>query len=183
MKPFAEIYLEDNLRVFTQYKELADKALLQLDQDKHFFQVIGPRSPSIATIVKHVGGNLRSRWRDFLTTDGEKSDRDRDSEFNILASDTRQRLTDLWEEGWALALSTLRSLKPDDLGRTVAIRGEPHSVPLAIQRSLAHTSYHVGQILYLARLTKEGEWKWLTVPPGGSAKLNQEMNDRFLRPR
>lgn len=173
------IYLQETIRVFRQYKELADKAIAQLDKDEFYFKDFGPRSPSIASIAKHVSGNLLSRWTDFLTTDGEKENRNRDGEFVIQSGETRAVLTAFWEKGWAALLDTLSSLGPADVSRTVTIRGEPHSVPLAIQRSLAHTSYHVGQILYLARLAKEGEWKWLTIPPGASAQFNQAMAGQF----
>jgi len=178
---FHEAYLAETLKVLRQYKELADKGLNQLESDKEFFHEFGPRSHSIAVTIKHVSGNLKSRWFDFLTTDGEKPDRDRDNEFKILPEDTRAALMSKWEEGWGILLDSLSKLRPKDLERTVKIRSEPHSVSLAIQRSVAHTTYHIGQILYLCRLVKTGEWQWLTVPPGTSAALNQEMRARHTR--
>jgi len=125
-----------------------------------------------------LSGNLRSRWLDFLITDGEKEDRDRDSEFIIYPEDTRTKLMHNWEEGWNILTDTFDKLKSNDLEKTITIRKEIHTVPLAIQRSLAHTTYHIGQIMYLCRLIKSGEWKWLTIPPGMSNNFNNDMKDR-----
>ena len=122
-------------------------------------------------IVKHVGGNLRSRWTDFLTSDGEKPDRDRDSEF-IAETDTRGSLTEHWETGWKAVLGTLESLTTEDFGRTVKIRGEDYSVVKAVNRSLAHTAYHVGQIAFLAKHFRARDWKTLSVPRGQSGEFN-----------
>ena len=127
---------------------------------------------SIAVIMKHVGGNLTSRWTDFLTTDGEKPDRNRDNEF-VDSFGSRAELVDHWERGWAVVLATLKSLTPEDLGKTVTIRGEPHSVPLALQRSLGHTCYHIGQIVQVARVHAGDRWNTLTIPRGGSEQFNK----------
>src|SRR5262249_36746841 len=148
MADFLTDYLRDVAGEFRKHKNYADGALRQLDDDAAFFRPLGERSNSVAVIVKHIAGNLRSRWRDFLTTDGEKPDRDRDGEFVIAPQDTRLSLAEAWEEAWAILFRELAALTPADLARTVTIRGEPHAVFQAINRSLAHTAYHVGQITY-----------------------------------
>lgn len=153
-------------------RKQAEAALEQVD-DEVFFTTPGPRNSSLAMITKHIGGNLKSRWTDFLTTDGEKDDRNRDGEF--IVSEDRAAVMKIWSEGWKALISTFEALNEEDLSKTVFIRGEAHSVPLAIQRSLAHTGWHIGQILYVARLLKEGDWQWLTIPPGGSADFNRKM--------
>ena len=126
---------------------------------------------------KSAAGNLRSRWLDFLTTDGEKEDRDRDNEFIILTENSRAELMQRWEAGWNILFRSLEALTPHDLDKTVTVRSELHTVPLAIQRSLAHTAHHMGQIIYLCRLVKTGEWKWLTVAPGESKNFNAKMQE------
>jgi Protein of unknown function (DUF1572) len=179
MPDFPADFLADVVAVYRKHKEYADGALRQLDADEAFFRPLGPRSPSVAVVVKHVAGNLRSRWRDFLTSDGEKPDRDRDGEFVITPQDTRPVLMAAWEEGWAALFTALAGLTPADLGRTITIRGEPHAVFQALNRSLAHTAYHVGQITYLCRTLKEGDWQWLTIAPGQSRQVNAKMRERF----
>jgi len=179
MGTFFDAYKEATLRVFKQHRTWAEGAMAQLEKDDDFFRVPGPRSHSIAVTVKHLSGNLRSRWLNFLTTDGEKPDRDRDNEFVILAENTRPDLMRRWDEGWSIALDEIGKLMDADANKSVTIRGEAHSIPLAIQRSLAHTAYHVGQILYLCRLVKEGDWKWLTIPPGASSAFNQNMKSQY----
>jgi uncharacterized damage-inducible protein DinB len=159
--------LDDIGAAFRKQKELADKALAQV-ADEHFFQKPGEHSNSIATIVKHLAGNLTSRFTDFLTTDGDKASRDRDSEFIIGASDSRANLLAAWEAGWATLLQCLASLTEADLDKTITIRGEPHSVVQALHRSLAHASNHIGQIVYLSRLLTKDDWHWITIPPGQS---------------
>jgi hypothetical protein len=150
---------------FRRHQTLADKALAQLDGDKLFWQPAAHVN-SAAIIVQHLSGSMRSRWTDFLTSDGEKPDRDRDAEF-ALGSATREQLLAGWEEGWKALDDTLASLTEDDLERIVSIRGEPHTVIQALLRGLSHATYHVGQILYLARLANpNGEW--LTIAPGSS---------------
>jgi hypothetical protein len=159
------------VNAFEANKRLADRAVEQVPDDK-FHVALDANTNSVTVIMRHVAGNLTSRWTDFLTTDGEKPWRDRDAEF----ADTpvsRAELLDCWEKGWACLLATLRRLTPDDLGKTVLIRGEPHSVPLAIERSLAHTCYHVGQIAQVARIHAGGRWNTLTIPRGGSEQFNR----------
>jgi hypothetical protein len=166
--------LTDSLKEFRKHKGYADKAMAQLG-DADFFRQPADYCNSIAVVVKHLAGNLRSRWTDFLTTDGEKPDRDRDNEFVLAPAERRETLLAAWEEGWRALYESLESLTPDDLGRTVTIRGEPHTVTLALVRSLAHTAYHVGQIVYLARLFTPAGWQWLTIPPGQSRAFNARM--------
>ncbi len=160
-------YLEDIAFSFRKQKELAEKALRQVD-DGVLFQKPGEHSNSIAIIVKHVAGNLASRWTDFLSTDGDKPWRDRDAEFLMGPQDTRANLLAAWEGGWAALFETLSSLQEADLLKKVTIRREEHTVFQAIHRSLTHTSYHVGQIVYLCRLLTRGDWVWITIPPGQS---------------
>jgi len=167
---FIENYRNDALEAFRNYKKLAERALEQVS-DEEYFKALDAESNSLAVIVKHVGGNLRSRWTDFLTTDGEKADRDRDGEF-VTGADTRESLTELWETGWRAVLGALESLTAEDFGRTVQIRGEDFSVLKAINRSLAHTAYHVGQIAFLAKHFRAGNWQTLSVPRGQSGEFN-----------
>ena len=151
---------------FRKHKGLADKAMSGL-LDDDFFRLPAEHVSSIALIVKHLAGNLASRWAEFLTTDGEKPTRDRDSEFVIGQDDTRSNLMAAWERGWSILFATLAGLKDDDLEKSVTIRGEPHRVQQALIRGLNHAAYHVGQILYIARLLKP-DAEYLTVPPGQS---------------
>lgn len=164
-------YLAATLNAFNANKQLADRAVAQLTDDK-LHLALDPYTNSIAVIMKHVAGNLTSRWTDFLTTDGEKAGRNRDDEF-IDSFPSRAAVLERWEAGWGTLCTTLRSLQPDDLTKTVTIRGEPHSVPLAIQRSLGHTCYHIGQIVQLARHFAGDHWQTLTIPRGGSEQFNQ----------
>jgi hypothetical protein len=127
---------------------------------------------SIAAIMKHIAGNLLSRWTDFLTTDGEKPWRNRDSEFEVSFA-SREEMLAFWERGWERLLTTLQSLKPEDLQKSVIVRGEPQSVPLAMERSLGHTCYHIGQIVQLARIQAGEKWNTLTIPKGGSEQFNK----------
>jgi uncharacterized damage-inducible protein DinB len=158
---------------FRKQKDVADKALKQVS-DENFFKKPGDDSNTLAAIVKHVSGNLDSRWTDFLTTDGDKPWRDRDAEFVIGPEESRQMLMTMWEKGWRALGETLASLTEEDLLKTVTIRGEPHTVMQAIHRSLAHTSYHVGQITFLARLLTKDGWQWITIPPGQSKAFKAE---------
>jgi hypothetical protein len=160
-------YLEDVIFNFRKQKESAEKAFRQVE-DEHFFKKLGEYSNSIAIIIKHVGGNLASRWTDFLTTDGDKRWRDRDGEFVVGPENSRPNLVAAWEAGWLALFQTLGSLKEADLLKRVTIRKEEHTVLQAINRSLTHTSYHVGQIVYLCRLLKKDGWEWITIPPGQS---------------
>ncbi len=183
---FTTSYLADALAVFDYYKKLAERAMEQTP-DEHLFTVIGDESNSIAIIVKHMAGNMRSRWTDFLTTDGEKPNRNRDGEFEEPAA-TRAELMSQWEEGWKVFLDALDGLTDDDLDRTVTIRGEAHSVTQAINRQLAHYPYHVGQIVLLARhftggglevadCTKEGV---CGVQPQGCGRRSESAVDTRL---
>lgn len=164
-------YKADTLRELRRLKRLADAALSQLD-DEHFFVAPATDTNSVAIIVKHMAGNMRSRWRGFLTSDGEKPDRNRDSEFEISQGETRDSISALWEEGWLLSLETITSLDVSAFDSTVYIRGEPHTVMQAISRELTHYAYHVGQIVFAAKQTLGAEWQTLSVPRGKSAEYN-----------
>lgn len=170
-----ETFLTAAISTFTYHKDLADRAVAQVPDDR-LNVALDAETNSIAVIMQHVAGNLRSRWTDFLTSDGEKPDRNRDAEF-VDRPTSRAELLSEWEAGWAILLGSLRSLSPEDLTRTVMIRREPHSVPLAIERSLGHTCYHVGQIVMLARIHAGTNWTTLTIPRGGSTKFNQSKMD------
>jgi len=172
MADIGTLYLEEAFRSLRGHKRMADGAMEQLTDDQ-FFAVPSPESNSVAVIVKHLAGNMRSRFTDFLTSDGEKSDRKRDSEF--VTDNRRADLMRAWEHGWQLVLDTVKSLSPDDLARTVTIRGEPHSVLQAINRQIGHTAQHVGQIVFLAKHWKGAEWKTLSIPRGESERFNAKM--------
>jgi len=165
----AAAYLRDIARTFRNYKALGEKALAQTP-DEALHTELDVNSNSVAVIVKHVGGNLRSRFRDFLTTDGEKPDRNRDGEFQMPERASHAQVMQWWEDGWATALGAIDALTPDDLTRTIHIRGEAFLVVEALNRSITHTAYHVGQIVYLARHSAGPAWKSLTIPKGESAK-------------
>lgn len=159
-------FLRDTLYEFRRHKELADKAIARLSEEA-FFRRPGEVVNSVALVVKHLAGNLKSRWTDLLTTDGEKPWRNRDEEFLIAAADTRASLLAAWEDGWRAVLETVAALTPADLDKTITIRGERHTVTQALLRGVTHAAYHTGQILYIARLVApEGEW--LTIAPGKS---------------
>ncbi len=169
-------YLQDSIGLFRYYKKLADRAMEQCP-DEALFISLDAESNSIAIIVKHMAGNMRSRWLDFLTTDGEKSDRNRDTEFETPPA-TRAQLMEQWERGWKYVFDALEPLTEADLTRTVTIRTEPHSVMQAINRQVAHYAHHVGQILFLAKhltFTKTGKWESLSVPRGQSAEMNAKV--------
>jgi hypothetical protein len=170
---FTTSYLDDSLSVFRYYKRLAEAAMVQVT-DEQLFAVLDPEMNSIALTVKHMAGNMRSRWTDFLTSDGEKPDRNRDSEFMEPPSN-REELMKLWESGWNCVFSALEPLSSEDMTRTVIIRGEAHSVMQAINRQIAHYAYHCGQIVFLAKHFQSAQWKSPTVPRGQSAKFNQQM--------
>ncbi len=170
---FTTSYLEDSVSLFRYYKKLGDGAMAQLT-DEQLFDVLDREMNSVAVIVKHMAGNMRSRWTDFLTSDGEKKDRNRDTEFEN-PPETREGVLKLWENGWALVFSALEPLSETDLGRTVTIRGEAHSVMQAVNRQLAHYAYHVGQIVFLAKHLRAEEWKSLSVPRGKSSDFNQRV--------
>jgi uncharacterized damage-inducible protein DinB len=174
-----QAYRDDIVFSFNKHKEMSEKAFGQLD-DSAFFQKPGAHSNSVALIVKHLAGNLASRWTDFLTTDGDKPWRDRDAEFVLGPADTREHLLADWQTGWSALLSTLETLEESDWTKKVLIRGEEHTVMQAIHRALAHTSYHVGQIVYLARLLKTDGWTWITIPPGQS-KEHAAQGKQYLK--
>jgi hypothetical protein len=167
---FTTSYLNDSIDVFRYYKKLAERAMQQCPDDA-LFESLDVESNSIAIIVKHMAGNMRSRWTDFLTTDGEKPDRNRDTEFED-APKTRVELMKLWERGWKHIFDALEPLGDDDLVRKITIRTEPHSVTQAINRQVAHYSYHVGQIVYIAKHLAGRKWQTLTVPKKKSAEFN-----------
>jgi hypothetical protein len=166
--------IESAFGILKQYKTLADKALEQVSEEE-FFRPPEPESNSIAIIVKHVNGNLLSRWTDFLTTDGEKEWRDRDGEFEMDTMEKSQ-LMQMWERSWQCLFSSLEALTPDDLGKIVTIRSEPHSVLEAIHRTMAHISSHVGQIVFIAKMFKSGQWQTLTIAKRKSKEFNETMN-------
>ena len=178
MQNIIENFKADALLSFRNYKKLAEKALDQVSEDDLFRQ-IDPESNSIAVIVKHIAGNLHSRWREFLTTDGEKPDRFRDGEFVTLADDTRESLMKLWETGWQTLFDAIEPIGPDEFLRTVTIRGEPHTVVEAINRQLTHYAYHVGQIVFLAKHLRSSQWATLSVPRNRSAEFNRFVNDKL----
>jgi hypothetical protein len=159
---FTTSYLKDSLAVLRQYKKMGEAAMAQVG-DEHMFALLDSESNSIALIVKHMAGNMRSRWTDFLTSDGEKPDRNRDTEF-VDPPSTRQGLMQVWEHGWACVLGALEPLAEADLGRTVYIRGEAHSVMQAINRQMMHYAGHCGQIVLLAKHYSRDQWQSLTIP-------------------
>lgn len=178
----AVAYLDEVRRSFRGYKRLAEGTFAQL-QDADFFYAPDAESNSVAVIMKHISGNLRSRWTDFLTTDGEKPDRNRDQEFEIQTGVIRVELMHSWEEGWNCVFQALAALQPADFSRTVFIRGDPHSLIQAINRSLAHIAYHVGQITFLGKHIRQAEWKSLSIPKGKSAEYNAlKPEDRKFKP-
>src|ERR1700716_2500388 len=164
-------FISATINAFEANKRLADRAVEQVPDDK-LHTALDANTNSIAVIMKHVAGNLASRATDFVTTNGEKPWRNRDDEF-VDSFGSRAELLEMWERGWACLLKTLNSLKPEDLEMTVMIRGEPHSVPLALERSLGHTCYHVGQIVQVARIHAGDKWNTLTIPRGGSDQFNK----------
>jgi Protein of unknown function (DUF1572) len=167
MTDIASYYLEEIKRQFRGHQRMGDKALAQL-QDKDFFVTLDPESNSVAALVKHISGNARSRFTDFLTSDGEKPDRFRDQEFEVSPSARREEVMRWWEQAWSYVFSALDSLKPEDVLRTVTIRQEPHTVMQALNRSLAHYAQHIGQIVFLAKHLRSSEWQTLSIPRGKS---------------
>jgi hypothetical protein len=166
---FADAYLRSIVRTYRMYKEMAERAIDQVPSEEDLNRELDESSNSIAIIVKHVSGNLRSRFRDFLTSDGEKPDRDRDSEFESNGHVSREQLLRWWNGGWEIAMKSIEALTVDDLERTVRIRGEELLVVEALNRSVTHAAYHVGQIVYLARHFASPNWKTLSIPKGRSA--------------
>lgn len=169
-------YHADALQSFRNYKKMAERAIEQIG-DEDFFALIDPEANSVALIVKHIAGNLRSRWHDFLTSDGEKPDRNRDTEFELIG-DSRDNLMQFWESGWQTLFDNVAPLTASDFSRTVTIRGEPHTICEALNRQMTHYAYHVGQIVLLAKHFKSADWKTLSVPKNKSAEFNQFLADK-----
>lgn len=163
----ATVYLEEVRRQMRGHKRMGESAMIQM-REGEFFLMLDPASNSVAHLVKHLAGNMRSRFTDFLTSDGEKPERFRDREFEIAPSTTRAEVMGWWEEGWSCVFSAIDSLTPEDVMRQVTIRGEPHTVLQAINRQLAHYAQHVGQIVFLAKHLRSEEWKTLSIPRGKS---------------
>ncbi len=170
---FTTSMVEDSLELFRYYKKLAERAMEQVTEGQ-LFTMLDPETNSIAVIVKHMAGNMRSRWTDFLTSDGEKPDRNRDSEF-IDPPTTREGLMQLWEDGWRCVFDALEPLTDADLARTITIRGEPHSVMQAINRQVAHYAHHIGQIVLLAKHLASDHWQSLSIPRNHSADFNRRV--------
>ena len=167
-----DIWLDAARKSVANCRRLIDAAVIQLTDDE-LFTSPSPNAISVANILRHLGGNLKSRWTDFLTTDGEKPDRHRDQEFANWEGD-RASLLAHFDAGWTTLVKAIDSMDEKALGETIYIRGEPHSVPMAVTRSLNHLSYHVGQIMLVARTIHQGDWQWITIPPQGSEKYNEK---------
>lgn len=163
----ADHYLEEARRQLRGHKRMGEGAMSQL-KDEQFFVALDPEANSVAILVKHLAGNMRSRFTDFLTTDGEKPDRFRDGEFELTPATTRADVMKWWEEGWACVFAAIDPLQPEDVMRTVTIRGEPHTVLQAINRQIAHYAQHIGQMVFLAKHLQSSEWKTLSIPRGKS---------------
>jgi hypothetical protein len=164
-------HIEDSLALFRYYKNLAEGAIAQVSDDQ-LTAVLDPEMNSISQITKHMAGNMRSRWTDFLASDGEKPSRNRDDEF-VAPPGSREELMKVWNDGWACVFGALEPLSEADANRTITIRGEPHSVMQAINRQIAHYAYHCGQIVFLAKHLGSDRWKSLSIPRSGSAAFNQ----------
>jgi hypothetical protein len=163
-------YIDEARRQMRGHRRMGEAAMSQL-RDEDFFVTLDPESNSVAILVKHLAGNMRSRFTDFLTSDGEKPDRFRDREFEVTGATTRADVMKSWEEGWSCVLGAIDELKPEDVMRTVTIRGEPHTVLQAINRQIAHYAAHIGQIVFLAKHLRSSEWKTLTIPRGKSEEF------------
>jgi len=164
-------FLDDAMLQLRKLKAQADKAISQTS-DEHFFATLDPEANSIALIMKHMAGNMRSRWTDFLTTDGEKPDRDRDREFETSGADTRASVTALWEDGWSRLFSAITPLSPADLSKMVQVRREAHTVLEAINRQMTHYAAHIGQIVLLAKHYAGADWQTLSIPRGKSKEFD-----------
>ena len=170
---FTTSHIKDSIALFRQWKKLTEGAIAQVS-DEELFKTLDPEMNSIAVLVKHMAGNMRSRWMDFLTSDGEKPDRNRDTEFED-PPPTREALLQLWEKGWNYLFTALEPLSEADVNRSVTIRGEPHSVMQAINRQIAHYACHCGQIVMLAKHFRAAGWKSLTIPRGKSQDFNKRV--------
>ena len=175
-KEILENFLAESIGGLRGYKTLAERAIEQVS-DEEFFQTIDAEANSIAAICKHIGGNLRSRWTDFLTTDGEKADRNRDSEF-VADGDTRESVMRIWDAGFQVLFDSLESLRAEDLGKTIKIRGEDFTVVKAINRAALHTASHIGQIQFLAKHLRSADWVTLSIPKNKSAEFNNWLNEK-----
>ena len=170
MPDLATHYLEEMKRQFRGHKRMGEAAMAQL-RDDDFFVTLDPESNSVAILVKHLDGNMRSRFTDFLTSDGEKPDRFRDREFEITGTTTRAEVMRWWDEGWTCVMGAIEALKPEDVTRSVTIRNEPHTVLQAINRQIAHYAQHIGQIVFLSKHLRSTEWKTLSIPRGKSEEF------------
>lgn len=167
MTDIASHYLEEARRQFRGHKRMAEGAMTQL-RDEDFFVTLDPEANSIAILVKHLAGNMHSRFTDFLTSDGEKPDRFRDREFELNPATSRADVMKWWEEGWSCVFAAIEALRPEDVMRTVTVRGEPHTVMQAVNRQIAHYAQHTGQIVFLSKHLRSGDWKTLSIPRGKS---------------
>ncbi len=170
-------YHEDAISSFKSYKKLADKAIAQL-KDEEFFVTLDEEANSVAVIMKHMAGNMFSRWTNFLTTDGEKPDRNRDMEFVIEGNTTKDDVLNYWERGWTCVFAAIEPLTPEDFEKTVMIRDEEHTIVQAINRQLTHYAYHIGQIVFLAKHFRSRDWSSLSIPRNKSAEFNLSMQSR-----
>lgn len=164
-------YHEDAVKAMRAYKKLAEKAIAQL-KDEEFFVTLDEEANSVAVVMKHMAGNMISRWTDFLTSDGEKPDRNRDMEFVIEATTTKDDVLAYWERGWKCVFDAIEPLTPQDFEKTVLIRGEVHTIAQALNRQLMHYAYHIGQIVFLAKHFRSAEWTSLSIPRNRSAEFN-----------
>jgi hypothetical protein len=178
MKEIIENIHSDAFQSFRNYKKMAERAMEQVS-DKEFFAAIDEEANSIAVIVKHLAGNLVSRWSDFLTTDGEKPTRDRDAEFEI-RDDSREALMEFWEQGWKTLFDNIEPLTVEDFSKTVTIRGQAHTIVEALNRQLSHYAYHIGQIVLLAKHFRSAEWKTLSIPKNRSAEFNKFLSEQKI---
>jgi hypothetical protein len=176
----AEEYLADAISSFRAYKKLADKAIAQVT-DEELFVTLDEESNSIAVVMKHMAGNMISRWTDFLTSDGEKPDRNRDMEFVIESTTTRDDVIAYWERGWKCVFDAIEPLTPADFARRVTIRRQEHTIVQAINRQLTHYSYHIGQIVFLAKHFRSSEWQSLSIPRNRSAAFNKFLDESGAR--
>ena len=177
-EPLAKHYLDDSLSSFRAYKKLAEKALDQLSEAE-FFITLDEEANSIAVVMKHLAGNMLSRWTDFLTSDGEKPDRNRDMEFVIEPQTRKEDVLAYWEKGWSAVFDALEPLRAEELEKKVMIRGQEHTVVQAINRQLMHYSYHIGQIVFLAKHFRSAEWKSLSIPRNRSAEFNTYLEKKI----
>jgi hypothetical protein len=171
-------YLDDSRSAMRAYKKLAEKALAQL-KDEEFFVTLDDESNSVAVVMKHMAGNMLSRWTDFLTSDGEKPNRNRDTEFVIDPNTTKDEVLAYWERGWQCVFDALAPLTSADCEKTVTIRGETHTIVQALNRQLMHYAYHIGQIVFLAKHFRSAQWTSLSIPRNRSAQFNASMDAKY----